>query len=149
MCKDTNETMTRKRLLSQEVKSSAGKPKRLKFEPHSEPLNKRDDEPKSSAKTENCDTESPSSGEAGEKMNSESPSESLLQKEIDRIKKQIAMTEKYQQEIFELKELITKWKAAGLKTIEQIQEKIQPTEVSDILSHFNIDPELFELNSAE
>ncbi|XP_037027710.1 uncharacterized protein LOC119068282 [Bradysia coprophila] len=148
LCKDTNETMTRKRLRSQNAKSPK-EPKRLKLEPNAELLSTRYEEPKSSAKIENCDNVPPSE-EASEKINSESSSETLLQNEIDRMKKQITTTEKYQQQISELEALIIKWRAAGLKTIEDIQEKIHPREeVSAILAHFNIDPGLFELDAAE
>ncbi|KAG4080117.1 hypothetical protein HA402_008188 [Bradysia odoriphaga] len=148
LCKDTNETMTRKRLRSQNAKSSE-EPKRLRLEPNAELLSKRDEVPKSSTKIENCDT-MPSSDEASGKINSESPSETLLQNEIDRMKKQITTTEKYQQQISELEALIIKWRAAGLKTIEDIQEKIHPREeVSTILAHFNIDPGLFELDTVD
>lgn len=147
LCKDTNDSMTRKRLRSQE-RTSPEKSKKLKLEPDSELFNKRCDEPKVTTKNENCDRKA-TSEEAGEKVNSDPSTAALLQEEIDRIKRRITMTEKYQQQISDLQDLIKKWKSAGLKTIEEIQEKIQPTEVSDILRHFNIEPELFELNTTE
>jgi len=46
--------------------------------------------------------------------------------------------------------LITKWQQAGVKTIEELKEKIKPTqEVKVILAHFHIDPGLFNLDLSE
>lgn len=56
----------------------------------------------------------------------------------------IEKMKKYEQRSSELLGLISKWRQAGKKTIEELKLKIQPKQdVKAILDHFNIDPNLF------
>lgn len=73
---------------------------------------------------------------------------SSLQIEIDELKQKIATNEKHEKYSAELQGLITKWQEAGQEVIDELKEKITPAQdVKDILSHFKIDPGLFNLDS--
>lgn len=144
LCKTTTEAMTRKRIIHQQSKSLM-QPKRLKLE-SLKPDERHTAEVENSVKREtSCDNRSADECIRTSGENEPSSSHSSLQNEVDELRNEVATMEKHEQRTSELRSLITKWRAAGLKTIDELKEKMQ-LEGEEILAHHHIDPGLFELN---
>lgn len=164
LCQATEEKMTRKRKMCQDARQA----KRIKLESNLEYDPSAAESFEKSGKfdeienSEKCDNYKPieNSEEIGnfvaKPLNGEilPCTESLLQHEIEELKSKIAKNEEHEQRIVQLQKLISKWREAGRRTIDELQQKFTSmegttVEVNAILAHYQIDTGVFDFEFSE